>query len=176
MQAHPLDLHLGEKQLVLLHQVGEFAEAVPVGLFHPGDVLEHLAHQGEALAHGGLGEAVVVVLPLLVLVVLGGAQVIQHPGADVHRVGAVHLDGLAGTVLQGGVELLGVDPLLLGGEEEHPLDDGQPRLVGHPGGDGVAVSGLALPGEGPHEIFPGLAAEKGLGFVGHSKPSFCAAI
>ena len=59
VQTHPLHLHIGEEQLVFLHQVSEFAEPVAVGLFHPGDVLKQLAHQGEALAHGGLGEVVV---------------------------------------------------------------------------------------------------------------------
>jgi hypothetical protein len=114
---------------------------------------------------------VVVVLPLLILVVLGGPEVVQHTGADIHRVCAVHLDGLAGAVGQRGVELLGVDPFLFGGEEEDPLDDGQARLIGHSGGDGIAVSGLALPGEGPHQVFSGLTVEKGVGFVGHNEPS-----
>ena len=114
---------------------------------------------------------VIVVLPLLVLVVLGGSEVVQQAGVDVHRVGTIHLDGLPRAVLQRAVKLLGVDPLLVGGEEEYPLKYRQPGFVGHPGGDGVAVSGLALPGESPHQVFSGLAVEKGVSFVGHNEPS-----
>lgn len=110
---------------------------------------------------------VIVVLPLLVLVVLGGSEVVQQAGVDVHRVGTIHLDGLPRAVLQRAVKLLGVDPLLVGGEEEYPLKYRQPGFVGHPGGDGVAVPGLALPRESPHQIFPSLTVKKCLGFVRH---------
>ena len=49
---------------------------------------------------GHVGKVGVVVLPLLVLIVLGGAQMLQHAGEDVHRVSAVDLDVLAGEGLQ----------------------------------------------------------------------------
>ena len=100
VEAHPLHLDIGDKELFRLQQVGEPAEAVAVDLLDVGDHVKGLGDLGKALLPGHVGKVGVVVLPLLVLVVLGGAQMLQHAGEDVHRVSAVDLDVLAGEGLQ----------------------------------------------------------------------------
>ena len=69
-------------------------------LLDVGDHVKGLGDLGKALLPGHIGKVGIVVLPLLVLVVLGGAQMLQHTGEDVHRVSAVDLDVLAGEGLQ----------------------------------------------------------------------------
>ena len=118
---------------------------------------------GEALLLGHVGEAGVVVLPLLVLVVLGGPQVLHQGGVEVHGIGAVDGDVLPGALLQVVVEGLGVGPLLVGGEGKDGLDDLQAVLLGQTGGEGIAVAGLALTGKGSEDVAFGLAVFKGNG-------------
>ena len=65
----------------------------------------------------------VVVLPLLVFVVLGGAQVLQGRGIEVDGIGAVNGDVLSGEGLKVVIKDFGVGPLLVGGEEKDLLDD-----------------------------------------------------
>ena len=134
--------------------------------------VEQLGHQGEALLTGCLGEVGVVVLPLLELIVLGRPQVGEQVGIQVHRIGTVRPDGLAGQVRQLPVKLLGVGQLLVCGEQKDLLDHVQVFLSGHTGGDGIAVPGLALPREGPHQVDVGLTAGEGLCFVWHEITSF----
>ena len=93
---------------------------------------------------------------------------VQNVREQLHGVGAVHLERLAGHLLQQVVEHLGVGLLLVGGEGEHALQHVEVLLPGQPGGEGVAVAGLALAGEGPHQVEPGLALVKG---NGHGDPS-----
>ena len=171
VQAHPLHAGIGGEQRVLFQHIREPAEPVSVDLFHTGDVLKQLANQGEILLHGGAGEGGVIVLPLLVLVVLGGAQVVQQVRVQVHGVGAVDLDRLAPQAVELLIKLLRMFLLLVRGEEEQGPDDLQAAFVGDARGEGVPVSGLALAGEGPHQVFFGLAVQKGIGFVGHREPS-----
>ena len=173
MQAHPLRLHVGDEQPLLLQQVCVPAEAVAMELLHPGDIFKQLAHQGKPFFHGGAGEGGVVVLPLLVLVVLGGPEIVQQVGVQIHWIGAVHPHGLATQVVELAVKLLGVGLFLLCGEQEQPLDHGQAAFVGDPGGDGIAAAGLALPGEGAHQILSGLTGGKDFGSIWHGKFLLC---
>ena len=53
-----------------------------------------------------------------------------------------------------------MDPLLIGSEEKYPLNHRQSLAGGNAGGKGVAVSGLALAGKGPHQVLTGLALGK----------------
>lgn len=156
-------LHIADKELAPLQQVGELAETVPVGLLDPGDLGEDVGDLGEALLLGHMGKAGVVVLILLILVVLSGPEVLQHRGVEVQGVGAVNGHVLPGELGKLVVKYLGVAQLLAGGEGEHRLDDIEVIFLGQPGGEGVAVPGLALSGESAEQIFLGLALGKGNG-------------
>ena len=123
VEAHPLDACLRPEESVVFHQIGKAAEAVPVRFFHGGDHLKGLANLGEALLHGNLGKTGIVVLPLLVFVVLGGAQVLQGCGIEVDGIGAVNGDVLSREGLKVVIKDFGVGPLLVGGEEKDLLDD-----------------------------------------------------
>ena len=168
------------EQRALLQQVRQQPEAVAVGFLNLGDELELPADQIEALLVGNPGEFGVVVLKLLVLVVAGGAEQVQGLVRQVDGIIAVDGDVLPGGGQQQVVKYLGVGPLLVGGELEHPGGHLQLFLPGGGGGDGVAVAGLALPGEGAHQVFPGLALHKVhfalvVVFIGalHGDPSKC---
>ena len=169
MQAHPCLLHVGDEQLLLFQQIGVPAEAVSMELLYPGNIFKQLAHQGEALLHGGTGEGGVVVFPLLILVVLGGPEIVQQIGVQVHRIGAVHPHRLAAQVVELAVKLLGMGLFLFRGKQKQALDHGQAAFVGDPGGNGIAAAGLALPGEGAHQVLSGLAGGKGFGLIWHGK-------
>ena len=88
---------------------------------------------------------------------------LEHIGPQLHRVGAVNGDVLAGDGLELVVKNLGVGLLLHGGEGEHPFNHRELFLFGQTGGKGVAVPGLALPGEGAEQVDAGLALFKGNG-------------
>lgn len=152
VEAHPVTFHLVDKQLVLLHQVGKLAEAVAVDLLDAGDLGEDMGNFREALLLGGVGEGGVIVLVLLILVVLGGTEMLLNGVVKVDGVSAVNGDIFPGAFFQIVVEYLGVLLLLMGGEAEDRLDDIEAVLFGQTGGEGVAVAGLTLSGEGPEEV------------------------
>ena len=66
-------------------------------------------------------------------------------------------DVLAPALLEVVVEDLRVLLLLSGGVEENGLQHLQPAALADLGGKGVAVSGLALAGKGPQQVFFGCA-------------------
>ena len=107
-----------------------------------------------------LGKAGIDGVELLELVVLGHAEELGHVVGQVHGVAAVNVDGLSGYLLHVVVEDFGVLLLLVGGEEEDGLQDVELLLPAEAGGEGVAVPGLALPGEGAHQILAGLAVHE----------------
>lgn len=160
VKAHPLAGHIADKKLALLNKVGELAEPVTVDLLDAGDLGEEVGDLGEALLLGGVGKGGVVVLVLLVLVVLGGAKMLGHGGVEVDGVGAVNGDILPGKGLQMVIEGFGVGLLLACGEKKHHLDARKTLLFGKAGGEGVAVLGLTLSGEGPEQVFLGLTLGK----------------
>ena len=84
VEAHPLDLNIGHKQLVLLQQLSKLAEAVAMGLFNSGNHGKNVGNLREPLLLGGSGKARVVVVPLLVLIVLGRAKVVQNVGKQLY--------------------------------------------------------------------------------------------
>ena len=147
VEAHPLDLNIGHKQLVLLQQLSKLAEAVAMGLFNSGNHGKMWAISGNP-PPGRSWKARVVVVPLLVLIVLGRAKVVQNVGKQLYGVGAVHLKVLTGHLLQQVVEHLGVGPFLVRGEGEHALQYIQVLPPGQSGCEGVAVAGLTLAGKG----------------------------
>ena len=89
---------------------------------------------------------------LLVLVALGAAQQLRRVMGQVHRISAVDGDGAAGDLPHVVVEDLRMLLFLPGGEEEYRLQHLELLLTAHFSGKGVAVSSLALPGKGPHQI------------------------
>ena len=139
-----------------------------MGLFNSGNHGKNVGNLREPLLLGGSGKARVVVVPLLVLIVLGRAKVVQNVGKQLYGVGAVHLKVLTGHLLQQVVEHLGVGPFLVRGEGEHALQYIQVLPSGQSGCEGVAVAGLTLAGKGPHEIESGFTLCK---ISGHKNPS-----
>ena len=157
VQAEPAAFRVGDEELAGFHKLREVGKAVAVGFLDFGNLLEGGGHLGEALLPGSLGKAGVNGIELLELVVLGHPEELGHVVGQVHGVAPVDVDGFPGHLLHVVVEDFGVLLLLVGGEGEDGLQDMELLLFAQPGGESVAVPGLALPGEGPHEVFEGLA-------------------
>ena len=86
----------------------------------------------------------------------GQLQKLGHVLRQIHRIARPGDEAVvAAPRLEVLVEHLGVGPLLVGGVEKHGLNEVQALLSGGGGGEGVAVAGLALPGEGPQQVLPG---------------------
>ena len=117
----------------------------------------------EPLLLGGLGKALIVVIPLLILVVLCRAQMLEQFGVELDRIGAVDPQIFSGDALEQVIKDLGVGPLLVGGKGKDPLNDLQVLFLGQSGGKGIPVAGLTLAGKGPQQVEPGLALFKGNG-------------
>ena len=157
VEAHPARLHVADKELVLPHQLGEALKALPVDFFDSGNLLEVAGNLREPLLLGLLGKGGVDVAVLVHLMVPGQLQQLQRLLAQINRVVGGEGYVFASPLNQMVVEDLPVLLLLSGGVEENGLQHLQPAALADLGGKGVAVSGLALAGKGPQQVFFGCA-------------------
>ena len=122
-----------------------------------GNLAEVTGDLREALLLGLLCKGGIHVAELVHLVLPRQLQQLYRLVRQVDGIVGGDGDVLAPALLQVVVEHLGVFLLLPGGVEEDLLQQLQFVLLADAGGEGVAVPGLTLPGEGAEEVFLGHA-------------------